>query len=101
MKAGEDEHERTTLATRTPPSFPVAGKNGDEPYTPTGAFPRYSGSWINNMYQSWAAPLEIAARKLGLQIQPSVQVLARDGVEDAFTATNTSERMREANIRND
>ena len=39
------------------------------------------------MYQSWAAPLEIAARKLGLQIQPSVQVLARDGVEDAFTAT--------------
>ena len=53
------------------------------------------------MYQSWAAPLEIAARKLGLQIQPSVQVLARDGVEDAFTATNTSERMREANIRND
>ncbi len=37
-------------------------------------------------HQTWAAPLEIAARKLGLQIQPPVQVLARDGVEDAFAA---------------
>ena len=36
--------------------------------------------------QSWAAPLETAARQLGLQIQPPVQVLARDGVEDAFAA---------------
>jgi putative ABC transport system substrate-binding protein len=35
-------------------------------------------------HQSWAAPLEAAARKLGLQIQPPVQVLARDGVEGAF-----------------
>jgi putative tryptophan/tyrosine transport system substrate-binding protein len=35
-------------------------------------------------HQSWAAPLETAARKLGLQIQPPVQVLARDGVEGAF-----------------
>jgi putative ABC transport system substrate-binding protein len=34
--------------------------------------------------QSWAVPLETAARKLGLQIQPPVQVLARDGVEGAF-----------------
>jgi putative ABC transport system substrate-binding protein len=35
-------------------------------------------------HHSWAAPLEAAARKLGLQIQPPVQVLARDGVEGAF-----------------
>lgn len=34
--------------------------------------------------QSWAVPLEAAARKLGLQIQPPVQVLAREGVEGAF-----------------
>jgi len=36
--------------------------------------------------QSWAAPLEAAARKLGLQIQAPVQVLVRDGVEGAFAA---------------
>lgn len=35
-------------------------------------------------HQSWAVPLETAARKLALQIQPPVQVLARDGVEGAF-----------------
>jgi putative ABC transport system substrate-binding protein len=35
-------------------------------------------------HQSWAVPLESAAHKLGLQIQPPVQVLARDGVEGAF-----------------
>jgi len=35
-------------------------------------------------HQSWAVPLEAAARKLGLQIQAPVQVLARDGVEGAF-----------------
>jgi putative ABC transport system substrate-binding protein len=42
-------------------------------------------------HQSWAAPLETAARKLGLQIQPPVQVLAREGVEGAF-ATMKQER---------
>jgi putative ABC transport system substrate-binding protein len=36
--------------------------------------------------RSWAAPLEAAARKLRLQIQPPVQVLSKDGVERAFTA---------------
>lgn len=36
--------------------------------------------------RSWAVPLETAARKLGLQIQPPVQVLAADRVEGAFTA---------------
>ena len=35
-------------------------------------------------HQTWAAPLETAARKLGLQIQPPIQVLARDRVEGAF-----------------
>jgi len=35
-------------------------------------------------HQSWAVPLEAAARKLSLQIQPPVQVLSRDGVEGAF-----------------
>jgi len=35
-------------------------------------------------HQSWAAPLDDAARKLGLQIQPRVQVLARDSAESAF-----------------
>lgn len=35
-------------------------------------------------HQSWAVPLESAAHKLGLQIQPPVQVLARDAVEGAF-----------------
>ena len=35
-------------------------------------------------HRSWAGPLETAASKLGLQIQPPVQVLARDGVEGAF-----------------
>jgi putative tryptophan/tyrosine transport system substrate-binding protein len=36
--------------------------------------------------QSWAVPLEAAARKLGLQILPPVQVLARDGEDGAFAA---------------
>lgn len=35
-------------------------------------------------HQSWAAPLEVAARKLGLQIQPPIQVLVRDAAEGAF-----------------
>ena len=35
-------------------------------------------------HRSWAGPLETAASKLRLQIQPPVQVLARDGVEGAF-----------------
>ena len=34
--------------------------------------------------RSWESPLEIAAGKLGLHIQPPVQVLAREGVEGAF-----------------
>lgn len=36
--------------------------------------------------RSWAVPLETAARKLALHIQPPVQVLAQDRVEGAFTA---------------
>ena len=35
-------------------------------------------------HQSWEAPLDAAARKLDLQIQPPIQVLAREGVEGAF-----------------
>lgn len=35
--------------------------------------------------RSWEVPLETAARKLALQIQPPVQVLAQDRVESAFT----------------
>jgi putative ABC transport system substrate-binding protein len=36
--------------------------------------------------RSWSAPLDAAARKLGLQILPPVQVLGRDDVDGAFTA---------------
>ncbi len=36
--------------------------------------------------ESWAAPLEGAARKLGLAILPPVQVLSRDGIDGAFAA---------------
>ena len=40
---------------------------------------------------SWAAPLETAARKLGLQIQSPIQVLDRGSVEGAFA---TMQRQR-------
>ena len=35
-------------------------------------------------HESWAVPLQVAAHKLSLQIQPPVQVLARSGVQGAF-----------------
>lgn len=36
--------------------------------------------------RTWAAPLEAAARKLGMQVLPPVQVLDRNGVDGAFAA---------------